>query len=467
MKKLYRFAVIFVLIMCSALFTANAETPYNHKGVSFSIPEFLKNDTQWAANANYIYAFCDSETNMEFNVSVYENESYSYAGLDEEALEAYARSLEESYDATITVENYRLSDGFAGVKVNLEYNQGGKGIFYWFTTNELCYDLDFVFYNDSYVSYAESIMSTVVIDGKPCVDTQAVDNDEEQPEILTDSYIYEPLDKSYSYEGLSLTLPEILIEDKPWAQQNLLVSEWITDDMGFEVILNTDINTSPMISFHDFKKSTLESFYRGIEESYSDDITSHNWEKLEVNGFGGAKLTLNLIDSEGFSYKGTLCCFSTAEKLYYVIIYEYDDSYDGYVDGIINSIKIDGTPYTERTAVILSACILAVIGVIALVVTLIKKKREKVNAEALRQMYVPVNMAGGPVYYNPNGQPYGAQPMAPMPQNTVGYQAANGYIPGYTNNPDPAFHNTYVPVNTGHQIPLQGNENIIEEKEEK
>lgn len=457
MKKLYMFAVLLVLISCSVIFTVNAEAPYSYRGLSFSVPEFLKNDTQWAANANYVYAFCDSETNMEFNVSVYENEGYSNIGLDEEALESYARSLEESYDAAVTVENYRLSDGFSGVKVNLEYTQGEKGVFYWFATDELCYDLDFVFYDESYIGNAEDIMSTVVIEGTPCIDPQSVENNGERSEALTDSYIYEPVDKSYSYEGISLDLPEMLIEDKIWAQQNFVVSEWITDDMGFEVILNTDINSSPMISFADFKKSTLEVFFRGFEDSFADEITDYSWEKIECNGFGGAKLTMSIIDGDGFSYNGTVCCFSTSEKLYYVIIYEYDDSYNSYIEGIINSVRIDGKPYTEKTVIFVGICIAAVIGVAALVALVIKKKRDREAAESLQQMYMPVSGAV-PLYYAPDGRPYTVQPMTPMPpQVPAGHQPYNGYVTV----PDPSLNNIGVPANTEPVNPVQNNENKI------
>lgn len=460
MKKLYRFAVIALLIIFSAAFTANAETPYSHKGLSFSVPEFLKNDAQWAANANYIYAFCDNETNMEFNVSVYENEGYSYAGLDDEALEVYSRSLEESYDATVTVENYRLTSGFSGLKVNLGYTQGEKGISYWFATDEFCYDLDFVFYDESYISHAESIMSTVKIDGMPCVDSEAVKNDGEQAELLTDSYIYEPVDKSYTYDGISLTLPEILVEDKPWAEQNSVVSEWITDDMGLEVILNTDLNTSPLISFHDFKKSTLEAFYLGIEDSFEDGVISHSWEKLDVDGFGGAKLTMQCSDSEGNPYEVTVCCFSTAEKLYYVFIFEFDEIYNSYVEGVINSIKIDGTHYTEQTIVIIGGIILAFTVLVVLTVAVIIKKRAKkaaAEAEALAQMYMP---AGVPVYYTPDGQPYTIQPVVAVPPQA---NVCNGYITA----PDSVLDSRTVHVTHLKPSTAQYNENITEETEEK
>ncbi|MBR3815702.1 MAG: hypothetical protein IKJ27_03125 [Clostridia bacterium] len=459
MKKLFRLAVITLLIIFSAVLTASAETPYSYRGLSFSVPEFLKNDVQWATNADYAYAFCDSETKMEFNVSVYENEGYSYVGLDDEALSSYAQSLEESYEATITVENYSLSNGFSGIKINLDYEQGEKGYSYWFATDELCYDLDFVFYDESYTGYAQQIMSTVAIDGMPCVDVQAVSEGEDKHEVLTDGYIYESEDRSYTYEGLTLTLPEILIEDRTWAEQNGAVSEWITDDMSFEVILNTDTNTSPAISFHDFRKSILEPFYRGIEESIEDEVTSYSWERTDNEGFGGAKLILDLVDSEGYAYRETLCCFSTAEKLYYVIIIEYDDSYNGYVDGIVNSVRIDGKPYTQQTYVVLGVCICAVIVAVALIAAIVaavvKKKKSKAEAELSQQAYMPVNMVGVPVYFTPDGQPYGVQPQAPMPP--AGYQTANGCAPFAGN----------APAETPYTAPAPQAENITKENEVK
>ena len=147
----------------------SAVREFSGYGLSFSVPEFMQNDPEWAQQQGYVYAFCDDDSKIEFNVSIFDNEGYIYSGLDDESLRAYASDFEDSLAVSgviaesVEIIPYKLSGGAEGMFFNILLVSGEKNYFYWLATEETCYQLDFYFEDVDCEKYVEQIMSTVVI----------------------------------------------------------------------------------------------------------------------------------------------------------------------------------------------------------------------------------------------------------------------------------------------------------------
>lgn len=177
MKKILTLIAALIIISTIASFGVCA-ADYTYGDMTISVPDFLKNDAAWAADSGFAYAFSDADVNMELNVSVYENEEYSYEGLDEDNLNDYAQLLRERYETgdysplnSVVVTSYLTEEGVAGIRSDLVF-EDEQYVFYWFATDDTCYDLNFYIYNSEYLTYLEQIIKTLVI-GTPELTTES------------------------------------------------------------------------------------------------------------------------------------------------------------------------------------------------------------------------------------------------------------------------------------------------------
>lgn len=169
MKKILSLAVLLAVMLSLGIFSVAAEKEYTVEDLSFTVPDFLVNDAQWAESSGFDFAFSDTDVNMELNISVYENEGYSYSGLDEEALEEYGSLISEKYNTgdyspleSVTVTNYSLENGTDGIRIDILFAEE-QYVFYWFATESTCYDLNFYIYGSDYLTYVDQVIKTVNI----------------------------------------------------------------------------------------------------------------------------------------------------------------------------------------------------------------------------------------------------------------------------------------------------------------
>ncbi len=188
MKKVFTLCVAFILISLVGTFGVFA-ADYSYGDMKLSVPDFLTNDAQWAESSGFKFAFSDSDVNMELNISVYDNEDYSYEGLDEDNLNDYAQFLREKYETgdyspveSVTVTSYSTKEGIAGIRSDLIF-EDEQYVFYWFATEELCYDFNFYIYNSEFLSYPQQIIETLVI-GTAVDQTEAVTTPSEPDETM-------------------------------------------------------------------------------------------------------------------------------------------------------------------------------------------------------------------------------------------------------------------------------------------
>lgn len=170
MKRSLSFILFTVAIFLGGTFSASAVREFSGDGLSFSVPDVMQNDSDWAQQQGYAYAFCDDDSKIEFNVNIFANEGYISSGLDDESLKAYASDFEDSLTMSgeivdsISIEPYKLSDGAEGMFFKILLASGEKNYFYWLATKETCYQFDFYFDDADCEKYVEQIMSTVVIE---------------------------------------------------------------------------------------------------------------------------------------------------------------------------------------------------------------------------------------------------------------------------------------------------------------
>ena len=440
---------ILAIFSCCTL-CAGAAQQYSNEELSFSVPDIMENDTAWAQNNSFAYAFCDSGENIEFNVAIYENDGFSYAGMDSESLQNYAESIEDYFINagyvvdSVTVDDYRLYSGVEGVNVKIYLGSGEKGDFYWFTTETMCYDLEFYIEDEAYATYIAEVMNTVSI--KPYGDTVA----DEVPDVIPDdgdatgtvtgdfSAEAEPLpgEMTVGTDGITIELPDFMVEDKEWAQNAKQAILYTTTDylfnVGIEILDNND-----SVSFVGVKDKDFKAIFEELKNDAGEEYEKYelvSYETIEINGFEGIKLVLNVIEKGFNEYEKTLCMFSTKNNRYCVSILNEGTVYADYIDDIINSIKIEGKPYKEINTTVIYVIIGAVVGGISGLIKTLKKKKEKKNA----------SVGATPIYFNPQTEAYGNGYMPNQPQQTpaqTNIDSTNGYIQNTGYAPDYDYSN--------------------------
>lgn len=454
MKRSLTLVLIIIAIFSVCVFSASAQQVYTEDELTFSVPDMMKNDAAWAAENDYTYAFYDEGENIELCVSVYENDGFSNIGMDEESLANYASSLEDyfvqsGYTVTTSkVEAYKLANGYEGVEVTIALANGEKGNFYWFTTDRMCYDLDFYIYDDAYEMYVDQVMNSVAIvasatqsgtvvppvtETVPPVTEEVTDNSNdfiigEEP-ADTEEYPYdgegEDGPEICTFKGLTIEVPAILKADPDDGTYKM----WRTEDEKLFLEIYTRPNSDEEIAVN-FKDEDFKTLFTDIKLKDSDIKELIETENVKINGFKGVKLVYTAVYN-GREYEISRYFFATKDTIYEVLVTTGLDIYEGYVDSIINTVKIDGKAATN-TGYYTYIGIVVALAVIRIVSKISKKKKTKKNAPATNNT---------PNYFNPDTDAYGAQ--YNNNQNN-GYVENNGYAPdyNYSNNLDTTLTNT-------------------------
>ncbi len=442
-----------IIIFAVGAFSASALQSFEEDGLSFSVPDIMENDAQWAQQHGYSYSFSDSEEIIELNVSVYPNEGFSFAGMDEESLENYASSLEDNLTQegyvveSIEVVAYNPSDSIDGINISIVYASGEKADFYWLATESMCYDLDFWIYDDSYAKYISEVMGSVSIEASADEDTpvtmdQDIDADIPDAEEYPSQGEEDNVAETVTTHGLTVRIPGFMLEDKEWAQNDEQDIIYTTPDYLFQVGVQSIVNTDS-ISFVGMKDKEVEELFAELKKKTAEDYEKYElvrYEKIEVNGFEGLKLVINAVEKGYAEYEKVLCYFSTKDYYYVVSILNEGEIYREYIDTVINSIEIDGKPMKRDMSSLIYVIVAAVAAGVSALIGAVKKKKAKKNAEkAFSQM------GNNPVYFNPQTDAYRAQympnqnaaqqayPQQPPVQNNQGngYIENSGYAPDY------------------------------------
>lgn len=188
MKKRILFLVFSCVFLALFFGFSSYAADYTLQDMSITIPDFLVNDSDWAAESGFDYAFSDVDINMELNVSVYDNEGFSYEGLDDENLNDYSQLLREKYETgdysplvNITVSSVSAESGVAGIRSDLVF-EDEHYVFYWFATDKLCYDFNFYIYNSDYLGYPAQIIESLHI-GEKITDVVTTEAEEVTTEV--------------------------------------------------------------------------------------------------------------------------------------------------------------------------------------------------------------------------------------------------------------------------------------------
>lgn len=455
MKRSLTLIILVIAMFSVCAFSVSAQQEYKNDELTFSVPDIMENDAAWAAQNNYTYAFYDTQGKIELCISVYENDGFSYVGMDDASLEEYASSLEDYFvQSGYTVESsdvkkYKLLNGYEGLEVTIVLANGEKGVFYWFTTDSMCYDFEFYVYDEAYNKYINEVMNTAAIvpaaeQGTvvvPPVTEEATNSDNgflvdgEYNEVPTGTEEY-PVDGAddketitASRQGLTMELPGILKEDSDDGSYKM----WSTADAGLFVELFTRPNSDDEIAvgFKDDDFQTLFNNIKSEDDSVKELIATEN---IKINGFKGVRLVYTAV-LYGFEYEFNHNFFATKDTVYEVVVITGSDKYAEYVDSIINTVKIDGKAATNTGYYIYIAAIIA-LAVIRIVSKALKNKKAKKNNPGTNNT---------PNYFNPQTDAYGAQyDNQQTPNQSEGYVENNGYAPdyNYSNNLDTTLTNT-------------------------
>jgi len=336
--------IFFIIAMLSVgAFSASAQQDFQYEELSFSVPDIMENDEDWALQQGFTYAFCDSQEKIELNISVYENDGFSYAGMDDESLENYASSLEDYFTQSgyvvedTKVEAYNLSNGIEGVNVTVSLGGGEKGLFYWFTAESKCYDLEFYIGDEAYGKYVTEVMNTVSI-----VPLAAEQGGSQGNAAAASDY-----EKILEEEGVELTFSinyPVDFYDDYYASYDCLV--WCDDEDEFEFDFYIESNDRGL-TYYNLSGEALNSI---LEDSLNNasqqgiNITDSSIEKIEINGKHGVKASYT------YAAYGSICTeydyyFSTADKVYSMMFYTYSDEADKAHQNIINSFSFEGKSY--------------------------------------------------------------------------------------------------------------------------
>lgn len=169
MKRRLTFIILIVSIFFCTTFCVGAVQSFSCDGLGFTVPDSFRNDELWAQQQGYAYAFCDNDDKIEFNIVVSDNEGFTYSGMDEETLASYASDFEDSLALegytveSIRVAPYVISDIVEGVYFDIILLNGERNQFFWFATEDKCYQFDFYYEDVDYTGFVTEIMNSVVI----------------------------------------------------------------------------------------------------------------------------------------------------------------------------------------------------------------------------------------------------------------------------------------------------------------
>lgn len=170
MKKII--AILMTLVMIFALTAVSVSAvDYSKDGISFTVPDVLKEDRGWALENGYTNSWCDEDVNIELILSIDVNDDeYTYVNYSDSDLESiYDHYIKGSgYDFTKnTVENVTIND-FEGILMDMDMkfeDEETRHICYLFSTQDTIYSLYFYVYDDDYVKYVDEIAGTIMIEG--------------------------------------------------------------------------------------------------------------------------------------------------------------------------------------------------------------------------------------------------------------------------------------------------------------
>ena len=463
MKRSLTLVLFIIAIFSVCILSVSAQQVYTNDELTFSVPDILKNDEAWAAENGYSYAFCDENQNIELYVSVNENDGYSYAGMDDATLANYASALEDDFAAEgYTVSStdarvHRLANGFEGIEIAVDFVSGEKIVYCWFATDRMCYDFDFYTYGDTFEKYIDEVMKSVAIvpdegqsgvivppvteavppvtEDAPSVTEEVTNNSSDF--IIGDEYIQVPTEavtapaydaddngpEIYTVKDLTIEIPAILKEESYDGSLKM----WVTDDRELLVGVYTRINSDDEIAV-DFKEDDFQTLFKSIKGD-DESIKLVSTDNVKINGFKGIKIVYTALDF-GRELKNNHYFFVTKDTVYEVIVAFVSDEYAGYVDSIINTVKIDNKPATN-TGYYIYIAFAILIFIISFISKSRKIKKEKKNAPATNNT---------PNYFDPRTDAYGAQ----YNNQNNGYVENNGYSPdyNYSNNLDTTLTNT-------------------------
>ncbi|MBR5825753.1 MAG: hypothetical protein IKY78_01565 [Clostridia bacterium] len=464
MKRSLTLVLFIIAMVLVCVFSASAQQVYTNDELTFSVPDILKNDEAWAAENGYSYAFCDENQNIELYVSVNENDGYSYAGMDDATLANYASALEDDFAAEgYTVSStdarvHRLANGFEGIEIAVDFVSGEKIVYCWFATDRMCYDFDFYTYGDTFEKYVDEVMKNVAIvpdegqsgvivppvteavppvtEDAPPVTEEVTNNSSDF--IIGDEYIQVPTEavtapaydtddngpEICTFKGLTIEVPAILKADPDDGTYKM----WRTEDAKLFLEIYTRPNSDEEIAVN-FKDEDFKMLFTDIKLKDSDIKELIETENVKINGFKGVKLVYTAVYN-GREYEISRYFFATKDTIYEVLVTTGSDIYEGYVDSIINTVKIDGKAATN-TGYYSYIGIVVALAVIRIISKIFKKKKTKKNAPATNNT---------PNYFDPRTDAYGAQ----YNNQNNGYVENNGYSPdyNYSNNLDTTLTNT-------------------------
>lgn len=454
MKRSLTLVLFVIAIFSVCVFSSSAVQEFTDNGLTFSVPDILKNDADWAESNDYSYAFCDDQECMELCVSVYPNDGFTYAGMDEESLANYASSMEEYFSnqgqniEAVDANAYKLGN-VDGLEITIDVSADEKIVYYWFATDEMCYDFDFYIYDEAYNKYISEVMNTATIvptEGQSNVVVPPVteevtdnnsgivsDNDITEDTADTEEHPFDGADDNgpeiCTFKGLTIEVPAILKADPDDGTYKM----WRTEDAKLFLEIYTRPNSDEEIAVN-FKDEDFKTLFTDIKLKDSDIKELIATENVKINGFKGIKLVYTAV-YYGFEYEMSHFFFVTKDTIYEVLITTGSNSYEGYVDSIINTVKIDGKAATNNGYYTYIGIVVA-LAVIRIISKIFKKKKTKKNAPETNNT---------PNYFNPQTDAYGTQyNNQQTPGQNNGYVENSGYAPdyNYSNNLDTTLTNT-------------------------
>lgn len=206
----------------------------------------------------------------------------------------------------------------------------------------------------------------------------------------------------YSERGITISLPDIMIEDKALADKYGMTNTWLTQDEGLlmDLLINVNDENYTYVNYSKKDITNLYEDYVGEDAQYYTFLSGSN---ITVGGFEGVRVDMG-VDFEGTQCEQVLCAFSTETRLYTLVFYIYDSAYSSNVDSIINSVSIDGSPFNpdkenliNRVAYIIAAFLVS--GIIALFRAM---KAKRVNKKAKQRS------VDSPISFDNNTNPAGS-----------------------------------------------------------
>lgn len=149
----------------------------------------------------------------------------------------------------------------------------------------------------------------------------------------------------YKYKGFTVDIPDGMLQDTQWAEENGYADAWYDKDMNYEIILFEsayDPYAGPLLlDFYEIQGRNISKKYKF---EFDSEVTSeHSGHSVEINGETVEYYDLKLKNGDETLFNHFQYFFSKGNRTYNLLFYIYNEDYRYTAREIAKSVTVRKT----------------------------------------------------------------------------------------------------------------------------